>query len=240
MYKKISAVLILLCLLNAYADARGHDARVRRVGGVTADGLTFTVWVERQMIKSGSNIIVNYKVENRSSKSIYLVRDNTSNIVFEDDELIIFPPPLVPLGGHEPCDYSYTKIARGKSYQSRLIVAGDKYPKETRYAEQIWSIQIGFGYVTNIRGLHVSEYGDPAPCKALLDSRLKSLSMDGLIVEISKPLAHESRRAEKESSMKKVEAEPEEDELRPEYDLSQLEGRVRGKYAGRYRAGTNL
>lgn len=40
--------------------------------------------------------------------------------------------------------------------------------------------------------------------------------------------------------MKKVEAEPEEDELRPEYDLSQLQGRVRGKYAERYRAGTNL
>jgi hypothetical protein len=40
--------------------------------------------------------------------------------------------------------------------------------------------------------------------------------------------------------MKKVEVEPEDDELRPEYDLSQLEGRVRGKYAERYRAGVNL
>ncbi len=45
---------------------------------------------------------------------------------------------------------------------------------------------------------------------------------------------------EKESSMKKVEAEMGEDELRPEYDLSQLKGRVRGKYVERYRAGTNL
>lgn len=40
--------------------------------------------------------------------------------------------------------------------------------------------------------------------------------------------------------MKKVEAETEEDELRSEYDLSKLKGRVRGKYAKRYRAGTNL
>jgi len=31
-----------------------------------------------------------------------------------------------------------------------------------------------------------------------------------------------------------------EDELRPEYDFSQLEGGVRGKYVDRYRAGTNL
>lgn len=46
---------------------------------------------------------------------------------------------------------------------------------------------------------------------------------------------------EKERSMKKAEAEIEaEDEMRPEYDLSQLKGRVRGKYVERYRAGTNL
>jgi len=31
-----------------------------------------------------------------------------------------------------------------------------------------------------------------------------------------------------------------EDEMRPEYDLPQLTGRVRGKYVKRYRAGTNL
>lgn len=30
------------------------------------------------------------------------------------------------------------------------------------------------------------------------------------------------------------------DELRPEYDLSQLQGRVRGKYAERYQEATNL
>lgn len=30
------------------------------------------------------------------------------------------------------------------------------------------------------------------------------------------------------------------DEMRPEYDLSKLTGRVRGKYVERYRAGTNI
>lgn len=39
--------------------------------------------------------------------------------------------------------------------------------------------------------------------------------------------------------MKRAEVEPE-DEMRPEYDLSQLKGRVRGKYAERYHKGTNL
>jgi hypothetical protein len=39
---------------------------------------------------------------------------------------------------------------------------------------------------------------------------------------------------------KKTERRQAKDELRQEYDLSKLKGGVRGKYAARYRAGTNL
>jgi len=39
--------------------------------------------------------------------------------------------------------------------------------------------------------------------------------------------------------MKKFESN-EEDDLRPEYDFSQLKGGIRGKYVERYREGTNL
>jgi hypothetical protein len=38
---------------------------------------------------------------------------------------------------------------------------------------------------------------------------------------------------------KRAEKKPN-DDLRPEYDLSKLKGGVRGKYAGRFKAGTNL
>lgn len=40
--------------------------------------------------------------------------------------------------------------------------------------------------------------------------------------------------------MKKEPVDETEDELRPEYDLSTLKNRVRGKYAEKYKAGTNL
>ena len=39
--------------------------------------------------------------------------------------------------------------------------------------------------------------------------------------------------------MSETDTQPE-DEMRAEYDFSQLQGRARGKYAERYRAGTNL
>ncbi len=40
--------------------------------------------------------------------------------------------------------------------------------------------------------------------------------------------------------MKKGNDSDRNDELRPEYDLSRLKGGVRGKYAKRFREGTNL
>ena len=40
--------------------------------------------------------------------------------------------------------------------------------------------------------------------------------------------------------MSENQIENHEDEMRPEYDLSKLKGKVRGKYAERYQEGTNL
>ena len=42
------------------------------------------------------------------------------------------------------------------------------------------------------------------------------------------------------TTMKKADSKKKSDDLRPEYDLSKLKGRVRGKYAKRFRKGTNL
>jgi hypothetical protein len=39
--------------------------------------------------------------------------------------------------------------------------------------------------------------------------------------------------------MKRIESD-EDDDLRPEYDFSQMSGGVRGKYVERYREGTNV
>ena len=44
----------------------------------------------------------------------------------------------------------------------------------------------------------------------------------------------------KENSMKKVNNREMEDDLRPEYDFSKLNGGVQGKYAKRIQQGTNL
>ncbi|VEN74576.1 hypothetical protein EPICR_40159 [Candidatus Desulfarcum epimagneticum] len=45
---------------------------------------------------------------------------------------------------------------------------------------------------------------------------------------------------EKLRETKQIKSDEMEDELRPEYDLSQLKGGVRGKYASKYKEGTHL
>ena len=58
---------------------------------------------------------------------------------------------------------------------------------------------------------------------------------------VSVSSVREHAHGQKERSMKKDAEQEMDDDLRPEYDLAQLlKGGVRGKYAERYRAGTNL
>lgn len=52
--------------------------------------------------------------------------------------------------------------------------------------------------------------------------------------------ARETRRRGSEENMKKKNNPEIDDDLRPEYDLSKLEGEARGKYAQRCKEGTNL
>ena len=52
--------------------------------------------------------------------------------------------------------------------------------------------------------------------------------------------ARKTTRASENTMKKRTEKRLRSNGMRPEYDLSKLEGGVRGKYLTRYRAGTNL
>lgn len=60
---------------------------------------------------------------------------------------------------------------------------------------------------------------------------------DGQVVRI---ISAREPREQNEKPMSNEKQGPIEDDMRPEYDLSKLNGRVRGKYVDRYLAGTNL
>lgn len=176
----LKVVVIIFLASSVPSQINGQDAKVKRVTSATSDRLIFSAWVTHQSINFGQDIVIYYRVDNRSTNPIYLVRDNTSKTVIEDDA-IIFPRPFVPVGGHEDYNYSFTKVARGESYRGQLKVSRDGY-KEA----QSWRVNVGFGYVNNIKGLtpRAEQIGDPAPFKSLLDSRIKTLLLSSLRVEV--------------------------------------------------------
>jgi hypothetical protein len=172
----VPALLLLLVPLHI----SGQDEKSPSVTIPTPDGLSFTAWVDRQKVRFGQDIIINYRVDNGSNKPIYLVHDGTAYTVIEDDQ-IVFPEPLVLIGGHEAYNYSFKKVKSGGSIDGEFIVSRDEYK-----AAQAWHVKVGFGYVTDIRGLtpQPDEALDPAPYKARLDSRIQTLQLSSLKVEV--------------------------------------------------------
>lgn len=174
------AKLALLVLLLTPGKLIGQDARISQATAKTPDGLLFSVWVNTQRPRYGQDIIVHFKVTNRSAKPIYLVHDNTSKLVI-DRESIVIPRPLVLVGGHEGYDYSFTRVAVGKTYYGQLVISKNEY-KET----QEWRIDVGFGYVSDITGLNrqLGREEDPSPLKGLLSDRLETLRLCGIWVNV--------------------------------------------------------
>jgi hypothetical protein len=60
------------------------------------------------------------------------------------------------------------------------------------------------------------------------------------VTELESSVPAKQRDVSEHNMNKRIEKRKRRDELRREYDLSKLKGGVRGKYAARYRAGTNL
>ena len=179
----LSAKVITLGFIIVLAVSRsayGQYSMIKSIQAETTDGITVSVWAERETVRFGQNITIKYKVSNGSEKTIYLVWDNTSNPVAERGEIVI-REPLVALGGHEGYDYTFTKIEHRKTYQGKLII-----PRE-RYGEaRPWRINVGFGYVIDITGLNraLNQAEDPLPMKAMLNSRIKTLLLGSLRVDV--------------------------------------------------------
>lgn len=88
----LASTLILLIFFAVPTSTSGSDSMVKRIVAEAADGVVFSIWLEGQTVKSGQPIIIHYRVENRSAKTIYLVRDNTSKPTAERGTILIQEP----------------------------------------------------------------------------------------------------------------------------------------------------
>lgn len=189
--RAVTCLLIALTLtppISAMAqDGDGYGAMVKRATAETASGLQFKVWVEKQTLNRGQDIIIDFEVENRSNKSIYLVnKEGKPEIAIEDGETILLQAPLPWPTGHGGYNYSFTEIKQGKIHRGRLTVPSETFGNDER---QDWYVKVAFGYVTDITALNrkPSPTEDPAILRNLLNSRIKVVALGGLRIEIKMP-----------------------------------------------------
>lgn len=181
MWNKLLIFAVCTILLPLRLDAQS-DARIRRATALTSENVIFEVWVNRQIVKFGREISVNYKVTNKSLKTIYLVTQNIDDKIVVEDDKIFLPSPFVLVSNHDAYDYSFKAIKGGTNLTGRFSISASKYGDSQQSL-----ILVGFGYVFDITGLTPkrTEIRDPIPYKALLSSRLRTLELGGLYIEIN-------------------------------------------------------
>lgn len=181
MRKMLLIFAVCVSLLSIQINAQ-EDAKVKRVMALTAENIIFQAWINSQNVKLGNNVSINYRIVNKSEKPLYLVKKNIDDRLVIEDDKIIFPRPFVLVSTHEAYDYSFTRVKKGGTLVGQLNVTPAEY-KES----QPWLVLVGFGYITDIKGLtpNPREINDPIPYKALLSSRLRTLQLGGLYVEVT-------------------------------------------------------
>jgi hypothetical protein len=149
-------VAVLALLLSFPKRIQGQYAEIKHITAKNAEGVSVSIWVDNQIVKFGQDVVVKYKVDNLSRKTIYLVHEKNLHFSARSGLISIGSPPPF-LIGHGEFDYSFTEIIKGKSYQGRLTVPGNSY-REARS----WRVEVALGYVDDITDLDQGSRGTEA------------------------------------------------------------------------------
>lgn len=173
---------VLALLLSFPESIQGQYAKVKHITAKNAEGVSVSIWVDNQIVKFGQDIVVKYKVDNLSRKTIYLVHEKNLHFSARSGPISIGSPSPFPIG-HGEFDYSFTEIIKGKSYQGRLTVPGNSY-QETG----AWRIEVALGYVDDITDLDQESIRtrDPGFLRGTLSNRMEVVWLGNLQVDILK------------------------------------------------------
>jgi len=181
-YLLISTIFVASLLLFIFVGkSNGQYASVKSLTAKTSDGISLSAWVTKPTVSINQSLIVDYKIENNSKSTIYLVQKN-GEIKTNIDSDVLNVPFLIPFSGDsDEYHYSFTKIQRGKTHKGQIIIPAGRLNKE-----QTWLVEIGFGFVTNIEGLNrqLRIGDDPVPYREMLSERVKIIGINGLVVEV--------------------------------------------------------
>jgi hypothetical protein len=179
---KLTWTLTLIILIVLPVQISGNIPMVKRIRAETAEGLEISVWTMQQEVKFGQDITIHYSVKNRSAQTIYLVSEDSPNIITDRGAIVVGEPVPSP-DGHGRYDYHFSTINRGGIYQGKLVIPSSKYDKA-----KTWFIEMGFAYVTDITGLNrqLELFEDPLALRGQLFLRAVRFHWGGLTVKVVK------------------------------------------------------
>jgi hypothetical protein len=175
-----SVFIFCVCVLLFITPVNAQYGRVRYVTAGTADRVVFGVKVEQQVVASATDVVLFYTVTNNGSKPIYLVHEKSPRFENEDGIVLVEAPIPIPTG-HGGYDYTFTKIAPKKTYKNQIFIPGRMFK-----SYDVWPLEVAFGYVTDITGLNrrLNKGEDPAALRGLLNSRMTTVAVGKLSVEV--------------------------------------------------------
>jgi len=187
----ILMLILTICALNlvsAFAQDNDPEAKVTKVMAETEDGVFFQASVSKSLFQRGDNIQINYEVQNKGKKTIYLVTEPSSNVLIEDLSILRLVQPVTGADDHLPYNYDLIKIPPKKNFKGNLLIKANVYLENKKYDFSITEIQVGFSYLfdkTNLEDCKQATW--TRPCLYELYKKSKSLTIGNLLIEIKKP-----------------------------------------------------
>lgn len=182
-------VILTTCgLTKTLAQETDPEAKVTKVMAETEDGIFFQASVSKSLFQRGDNIPINYLVQNKGKKTIYLVTEPSSSVLIEDLSILRLVQPVIGADDHLPYNYDLIKIPPKKSYKGNLLIKANIYLENKNYDFSITEIQVGFSYLfdkTNLEDCKQATW--TRPCLYELYKKSKSLTLGNLVIEIKKP-----------------------------------------------------
>jgi hypothetical protein len=179
-------VFLTICgLTKVVAQDADPEARVTKVMAETEDKIFFQVSVSKSIFQRGDNIPINYVVQNKGNKIIYLVIEPHSLVNIENLSTLRIVQPVIGADDHLPYNYDLIKIQPNRSYKGQLLIKASVYLENKKYDFSITEIQVGFSYLfdkSNLDGCKQATW--TRPCLYELYKKSKSLTIGNLLIEI--------------------------------------------------------
>lgn len=172
MFKLIAAALVLSVIALGQQD---DGVTVMKVSSLTGDSIAFQMWVRKAAYTRDENIAIDYLVQNKGRKTIYLITKKEDETRIPDSWVVEVRDPIDVPDAHYPYRYRMIKILPGKGYRGKRTVEAKKLNEHRKYSFETAEIQVGFAYMFDITGLEECSYSLPCLSKVSAEARVVNL-----------------------------------------------------------------